>query len=441
MKKKCFLKAVFLIIPLLSLSTQNSDNLLYQISVYEQLVLEHNRDLATLKRQIKELGDSVTKIIKLENSSISINGNYAYDSVSEDSHIFSGSAAITIPLIDQLHFSGGLDTDGNGILSLLCTPLVNLPKDTFNEQQLALLQLEYLSLQQQLCWQSRILLLYHAHARQEQKTAEQFKDLHTRKYNNKLLQYEAGLCSLSDLQALADTLSSSTIEVINAAQLVSVTEQDMLQLISKPGVLDPVPDYTIDSTLLQEMITHEETEWKKAASVSAFSTFQVQSLLVTRHYIKKQLKNRWFIEPQLSLSGTIPVQNAFTPSVSTIVQAGISLEFSVSDFYLEEKKELEQQYDDCIHDLALARDALKITEQSLTGSLEAAVLSAEIAERHLQIMKKAAGIADLDLEENEVSNFEYEEIQLNKQAAENNYISTLINVYEKLSFLLRAYIY
>lgn len=413
-----------------------------QIENFGQLVVEQNRERAALARQIVEIEKRVYGILILENTSISVTGGYSYNDPEKAIHDFSGSASATIPILDQLSITGTLDSEGAGSLSLLCTPLAGIPGDTSNTEELALLRLQYDSMKKQLLWQSKIALLHHFAAKKELTRAQAILNLKTREYENKVLQFNEGLCTLSELQAMTDDHASASIGAITALEEKLVKEQELLQLLSKKKLYSQIPEGSISIKLLKTMITKVKRHWEEAASSAAFTTYQEQTLLVNKYYREKNLKNSWPITPQISLSGSFTLPDGFSkPFSSMTANAQLSVGLSFSDFEGMEKKELKQQLLDIKEDLALVQKSLKIEQQALTGALDIAILSADMAERNWLIMKTAANMAKFDIEKKSINLFQYEAIQLDKNAAENVYISALINVYYRYSLLLQSYIF
>ena len=416
-----------------------SDNL----NGFRRLVLENNQDLKGYEKQITDLEAAVSQIFHLDESSISLSGGYSYnDASSSKLHNFSGSTGVTIPIIDQVSLSSQLNSAGNGSVAVQLHPLANVPENITQEQQLDLLKLQYQSLWQQLNYQSTAAVLQYILAKQEMETAIAMLDVSRREYDFKQQQFAAGLLSVTELQQAANSFSNESIQSINALQNKAVKEQALLVLLSSIPVPAEALAMTISISGLQDVIAELEIRYNQLQADEQFSSFQEQSLLIQKTYLEKELKNTWLLDPQLSLSGSYAVSDLFgTPAVSPIANVGISLQIAVSDFYFEDKNELQDQIAELDQDMVLEQHSLQVVQASQKGALEIARLSAEMAERNLLAMQTAAEIAAFDYNKDNISLLILERIQLNIESAESNLFSSMINVYTQLSHLIQSYTY
>ena len=156
------------------------------------------------------------------------------------------------------------------------------------------------------------------------------------------------------------------------------------------------------------------------------------------HYLKQQLKNTWAFEPAVSLSVSGSLSGA-SGSVTGSAGASVSLSISAANLKVDEIKDLRDEIADLERDQLVVQVTLKIDEHSMQGSLEAAKLSSEIAERNLDSMETALQQASYDLERQNISSSEYRNVSQSKDLAEANYLDSLIAVYSQLGTLLQSY--
>jgi len=151
---------------------------------FRRLVLENNQDLKGYEKQITDLEATVSQIFHLDESTISLSGGYSYnDAASSNLHNFTGSTGVTIPIIDQVSLSSQLNSAGSGSVTVQLHPLADIPENITQEQQLALLRLQYISLWNQLNYQSTAAVLQYVLAKQEMETAIALLDISRREYD------------------------------------------------------------------------------------------------------------------------------------------------------------------------------------------------------------------------------------------------------------------
>ena len=416
-----------------------SDNL----NGFRRLVLENNQDLKGYEKQITDLEAAVSQIFHLDESTISLSGGYSYnDASSSNLHNFTGSTGVTIPIIDQVSLSSQLNSAGNGSVTVQLHSLADIPENITQEQQLALLKLQYQSLWNQLNYQSTAAVLQYILAKQEMETAIAMLDVSRREYDFKQQQFAAGLLSVTELQQAANSFSNESIQSINALQNKAVKEQALLVLLSSIPVPAEALAMTISISGLQDVIAELEIRYNQLQANEQFSSFQEQSLLIQKTNLEKELKNTWLLDPQLSLTGSYAVSDLFgTPAFTPTAAVGISLQVAVSDFYFEDKNDLKDQIAELGQDMVLEQHSLQVVQAAQEGTLEIARLSVEMAERNLVAMQTAAEIAAFDYNKDNISLLILERIQLNKESAESNLFSAMINVYSQLSNLIQSYSY
>ena len=356
----------------------------------------------------------------------------AEDAVQTTSALASSSALTTVPVLPQISISGQVDTSGNASVSLVFTPLAGLSGDTAAEQQLAILRLSVIHKRLQLQWQSRLALLHHAAVKKHLAVGADIMEARRREYGHIQKQFQEGFGSAADLQNAADQLASSASNRINAMQQKAESEKNLYLLAGKSDIPEEISSVSIDAEQLLQLISEADSVCREISGSRVFTSQDQQTKVLQKSYLEKQLKDTWIFEPAVTVIVSGSVSGAFG-SISA------SLHVAVADINIDELQHLRDQIADLERDLLIGQVSLKIDEQNMKGTLEAAMLSAEIAERNLANMRMVLEQASYDLARKNISEFEYRNVRQSMDIAEANYISALITVYGQLGSLLQSY--
>ena len=161
-------------------------------------------------------------------------------------------------------------------------------------------------------------------------------------------------------------------------------------------------------------------------------------LLLQKRFKQQAIETTWAVEPgvTLLLSGSIA---DILDAPSGAVGANVSLQLSAASFHFDEIRELDQQLSALETALSLDQVTLSIEKQIQERALESATLSTEIASRSAESARDAATQAERDLAQDNISQFEYQDIQFDFELAEIGYLNSLIALYGQIGMLLQFY--
>lgn len=417
----------------------DTTDVLSAIAEFESLVLKSNRELSALEQQLEELEETISEVLKLDDSSVSMSGGYSYNPILPDSpHRLPASASVTVPVLPQISIDGHVNSSGEASLTLEFTPLAALGSSLVDEQQLATQRLTIMYKQLELQWQSRIILLQYAAARKSLENAEEHVNLGQQQYEHAENQFDAGLISRTELRTAADDLAGRSANLINVLQQESEVEKSLYQLVGAAHIPEEILSIDIDTEQLLHLITDANAVYLEISDSHAFTSLSRQTMQVQKHFLEEQLKSTWFFEPGVSISVSGSLTEAFDAPVGS-AGANVNLQLSAESFNFDEIQQLRDQFDDLERDLQIEQIVSRIDEQNAKRSLEAAELSAGTALRHLDTMDVALEQAAHDLEQSSISEFEYSDIVLSGKLAETGYLNSLIGVYSQLGSLLQSY--
>ena len=406
---------------------------------YESLVMENNRDLAALQEELQDMEKTYTKVLQLSDSSLSVDGGYAYTPAVVDSiHTVSGSASVSVPVLPQISLEAQADTTGIASLSLIFTPLAGLAGDAATELQLAMLKLEIAYRRLQLRWQSRIGLLQYAAAKKGMVDSEHFIDGKRREYEYAERQFKAGFYSSAELRNAADEFAAASVANIGAIQEKAEFEKNLYMLGGLTNIPESVLKTEINAERLHELIAEAHEKFLDISSAGELMSQSHQAMHVQKHYLEKQLKRTWAIEPGISLSLSGSVSDAFN-EVAGSAGASAGLQLSSDSFHFGDIKNLRNQIADLDRDLVIDQTGMVIDKQNMEMALEVMSLTADIAMRNLAAMNDAEVQAGRDLKQNTISEYEYQDIKHSRNVSEINYVNTLIAVYGQIGTLLQSY--
>jgi len=407
---------------------------------FELIALENNRELAALEDQLSELEETISGLLLLDNSNLSLSGGYSFaPALVDNPHSVSGSVSASVPVLPQISISGQVASSGSGSLTLSFTPLAAMGASVADEQQLASqhLTIEYKRLEIQ--WQSRILLLQYAAAAWTLENAEQNVSLGRQQYEYAENQFEAGLISHADFQGAGDDLAARSSNLINALQQESGIRGNLYQFAGTTEIPEEILNIDIETEELLDLISEANAVYLEVADSSVFTSLDRQTMQLQKHFLEAQLDSTWAFEPGLSVSVTGSISDAFdTPAGSA--GANVSLQLSAASFKFDEIRTLRDQIADLERDLHIEQIVSVIAEENAKRSLEAAELSAEIAERNLLSLQLALEQAEHDLEQHNISEFEHANVSLSNIQAETSCFNSLIAIYTQLGTLLQSYV-
>ena len=446
-KALALLPAAFMMLSALSFAAAE-DSAFEIIAAFEALVIENNLELASLQEQLSDLEETCARVFLISDSSASVSGGYSFNPSAADPsnvHGVSGSASVSIPLLPQVSLSLSATTSGSASLSVSLSPLAGLAGDTAIEQQLATLRLNVAYKQVQLRWQSRSNLLQYANAKRHMEEASATFGSRKLEYEDAEQQFRAGFNSSADLRSAADALAGASMSHIGAAQAKAAAEKNLYLLCGMSEIPGQIFGFEITAAEIGYLISGANGAYQEISAAGAVTSPSGQTLQIQKFYLEEQLRRTWGFEPgvSISLSGSlsgIGSQGSQDPMpISGTAAANVSLQFSANALHFDEIKDMRGQLAGLERDLLLNQISLTIDELTAKGAFESAQLSVDMAIRHLETMNEALEQAQVDLERNDISENQYQEISRNQAMAETSYLSSLIGLYGQLGNLLQLY--
>ena len=404
--------------------------------LYEGLVIGNNLELAALNEQLNTLRESYTKIFHLSESTISVSGGYSYAGGGE--HDLSGTASIHIPVIPQLSFDLQATASGVASIQVSISPLATLSTNVGIEEQMAILELSIAHKREQLRWESRSTLLIYAAERNLLRLRDQISESERLRYEEAERQFEAGYLSTDEMRTAADSYAVAATNRIAIMQQSSNAENNLYMLAGVTDLPQSIFDFASSSQQIESIVSEAERTYEDHSGNAIFTTPGHCTMLIQKRYQEREIAGRWPVEPgvTLSLSGTL---SGLLETPLGTAGANLSLSLGGASFHFDEIRELRRELRELETALQLESISIAIDELNLEGALESARLLSAIGLRNFESMIDAAAQAKRDIEADEISMNEYEDILYNRDLAESGYAESLIALYGILGALIQAY--
>jgi hypothetical protein len=280
-------------------------------------------------------------VLKLNETTFTFSGDSSgSDNLSDsgDGADWVSSAAVELPLFDQLSMNASMDDDFNGSLGLNFTPLFHSDdRGQFNikyEKALLLAEetavqtendalravLNWMSSQQQLAIQKEIVVL---------------KEII---YRDQKIRYEAGESTFDALREDLLDWTEARSELSNQQTTLQASESLVLQKLGANLNLDAMEFFSGDiiSAELEDMKEHIIPELSDSSQV-----YSVESSYLTVESNQQKLSDTRIFDPDLNLSviRNLPDLSDSQSSSSLHWQAGIELDFSLNDWQSDDPSE------------------------------------------------------------------------------------------------------
>jgi len=409
------------------------------IQLYESLVLRNNADLAALNEQLLLLTETSSAFL-VSDSNISVSGGYSYNPTipDEGAHDLSGSASLHIPVLPQFSIMLQGSTSGNVSVSVSLDPLAGLGGKIAIEEQIEGLKVGILYKRAELGWESRTRLLQHAAAKQALGVRTNIREQRLRQYEAAERQFDAGFISSGELRSAADAFAIASVASVSAMQQEANAAKSLFLLAGIVELPEQIFDFSCTIEQIQNLVSEGYERYDGVADPASFISQSRQMLLLQKRFKQQAIETTWAVEPgvTLLLSGSIA---DILDAPSGAVGANVSLQLSAASFHFDEIRELDQQLSALETALSLDQVTLSIEKQIQERALESATLSTEIASRSAESARDAVTQAERDLAQDNISQFEYQDIQFDFELAEIGYLNSLIALYGQIGMLLQFY--
>ena len=325
---KFFFIMIFLAFGFVGLDALNQDSRsldsLDDIGLY---ALENSTSYRRVLLDVLTARNQLEGFIRLDESSLSLSS-----SANESS--LDNTAALALPLIDQLSLNASVNSDNSGLLGFSFSPLTHsdsraqlkinydkavlLAEETAvtTENQALAAALDWMSAARQLEIQSEIV--------QVKETV----------YRDEKIRYEAGEATLDDVRdALTDWTEART--TLSAKQTVLRSAES--DLVSRLGADLDTSDirFITAETLLEELDKLKSTLSPEQADPS--KVYTVAAAWQNVKSSQKSLYATWLLEPELNLTGSIRFPDYTDSSAGITWEGGVQLVLSLDDWQGKEK--------------------------------------------------------------------------------------------------------
>ncbi|MDA3852264.1 MAG: TolC family protein [Spirochaetaceae bacterium] len=370
-------------------------------------------------------------VLKLNETTFTFSGDSSgSDNLSDsgDGADWVSSAAVELPLFDQLSMNASMDDDFNGSLGLNFTPLFHSDdRGQFNikyEKALLLAEetavqtendalravLNWMSSQQQLAIQKEIVVL---------------KEII---YRDQKIRYEAGESTFDALREDLLDWTEARSELSNQQTTLQASESLVLQKLGANLNLDAMEFFSGDiiSAELEDMKEHIIPELSDSSQV-----YSVESSYLTVESNQQKLSDTRIFDPDLNLSVNmnLPDLSDSQSSSSLHWQAGIELVFSLNDWQSDDPSEYQLELNQSKLEAQQAEMESKLTLQQVLIALkntEQNRLVAELEEEQSSDLYEEAKFLN---QLGEYSDAELEDSRLFYEQSRVNSFSMLVNEY------------
>ena len=390
------------------------------------LALENNLDLKKSLWELTKTRENLPSIWTWESSSITITGKTTADKNADSSGDapwegpWGGSAALTLPLLDQLRLEGTINHDTSGKAEVVVLPLAHSDEERQGmlsqiSGEIAVeetrVQAENRALKAALGWMTASSELNLQTDRTELREAE---------YRDGKVRYEAGEGSLEEVRTALRDWSSARSQLGTARDALIRAETELSSALGTRNYsLSPLGIPAVRGEL--EELRDELSD----TAVSAGAAPAVRQDQLRLKSLEEELKDTWIFNP--SLQGNFSF--SWDQDGKWTLGGGLSLGFSLKDFQGQARKELAGDRDIV---RAEAEENLRQAELALAQvleGLEIARLNREVAELSLEEAEILEAEAAFLHGRGELSLLEWKEAQLEEEDAKSALFKALAEEY------------
>lgn len=392
------------------------------------LAVENNLELRESLWDLEKSRSDLPGLWDLDAASLFLEGEIRQ--VQED-YTPSVAASLTVPVVDQLRFSGTVRDDRSGQAGISLFPLAH--SDDTVQGRLNLTILEARVAETKIAVENGAITaaLDLAIAREALAIQEALTDLREQEYRDARVRYEAGEEVLDEVRRTLQVWSEARSLRVSRQDQVQVAETALVQALGREDVALPAftaPNLEAEILKLQTTLTLRDA--------SAGATAVIREGLLSRESLASTLKNTWAFSPTLQADLGI----SWDDRGNTILGGSVSLSFSLEDFQGDQREELRGDLAllEARNNQALVEEKQKL-DQALSA-LDMTRLNREVAKLALDEAAGLAEEAELLYSLGEYSALEREAALLDHRTAGLSYIQALTDQYTAW-LNLRIYLY
>jgi outer membrane protein TolC len=418
MSLKYFIVLGLLILSKFGLEGQSLDSL----ESIKNYALENSTEYKRVLLDVAIARNQLDGILNLDETSFSLS------TAADEDEDWTSTAAVSLPLIDQLGLSGSVSDDSSGSLGLSFSPLTH--SDSREQLQINYDVALLLAEETAILTENKALtaVLNWMSYSQQLAVQEEIVTVKETVYRDQKIRYEAGEATLDDVRDDLVDWTEARTDLSNMQVLLRAGESELLQTLGTSldaaGIeIISTEDLMNDLENLKKSITPE--------SANPSSVYDVTSSYKNVERSEHTLSNTWLFDPEVNMTGgiTIPLGSSSLSSDTLEWEAGIEFVFSLDDWQGKEK-ELNRQ------DLELTRLESKQAEMESRLNLQQVLITLETSQQNSTLaeleMEQSRELYDEALflqEAGEYSSAETEDARLLYEQARVNYFDMLAEEY------------
>ena len=381
--------------------------------------VEHNSTYRSAKIDLLKAKDNKVGVLKVENSSLSSEGNYN-NLITGNS--FGLSSTLIVPIIDQISLRGTLEDDLSGQIGITLNPLshsdsaVQSDINLFNAMisaESTLINIEISAVTAALNW------MYTSRDIEVKKTAAELTEI---KYKDNKIRYDLDELTLDNLQESLINWSEARKALLENQQVLRVAKNNLYTVLGSgpEDISVNIPDLnTLEKSLeiLKENIDPDLGSPQKN-NIYKTSFKNVESS-------KAALKSIWVFDPNLSAGTSL----LFNPSGAMNFSVSVGLTLSSDSFNKTQKLIAEEELQLSIIEADQSRNNVELEFEQVLEALVSTELNSEISKLEYEQTKIIYAEAELLKTLGDYSEIELQESKLSLMEAENSLYRAIADEY------------
>jgi len=417
---------IFAILLLIS-SGASCETILSSLEDIAFYAAEHNPDYKTSQVNIMRADDNRIGLFLFNNSSLSVNTDI-HDNLQGSESGLPGykdpgySAALTLPVIEQLSLSAAINNDLNGQLGINLKPLAHssVQKELELKYNSSVISAEgtFISVKigavgAALKWMS---------AKRDLSAADRESELSEIRYKDNKVRYDLGEMTLDELTNSLITWSEARVLFSSKEQQYNASE-NLLYSTLGGGSGEVV-------VKMMELETLKDALARLKQSLDPDNSNQMKQSLYRLTVLNSQiagvnLDNTWNFEPGLSASAGLVVDSTGNLSV----EAGILFSISPSDFQKKKRTIAKKEYQISLLEAEQSLNLAQLNLEQTKDSIKSTAINSDISQLKMEQAEVLLSEADLLYKNGEYSELDLNESQLTLDKAKNSLFLSLINEY------------
>jgi len=409
--------------------------LLDSLDAVSALAMERNLDYRAAQLDVRKARADLTGPLRLRRSVLLFSADYGTGASAESgSPTWGTSAALTIPLLDQVSFGVSVDQDLSGRFSVSLAPLAHSDSDAqlLIAYRRALARAEAAALSADT--EARKAALVWMQAARRLETQETLVEVKRTAYEDEKVRYEEGDATLDEVREALLAWSEARSLLSSLRQKERDAEGALYTAINADPAEAEIVSLGLDDLEreLARLSASVDPERGLPEGPGPAGTEAVVSALLDVQSAEKALAAVWPFDPDLSVGASLSLEGKSDP----VLSASISLNLSPEDWRAVERGELREELLLAEEAAAQARRASRLSCAQALLAREAAAENTEIRRIELEEARELLAEGEYLYPLGEVSWVEYQELVLSVRGAEDELFAALADEYAALLSLL-----